>query len=67
MPGMTGNQLAVKVLEVRPDLPIIICSGYSSDLNGDQLKMAGFFAALQKPLGRNTLLVQVARALEEKG
>ena len=67
MPGMTGNQLAVKVLAVRPELPIIICSGYSSNLNGDQRKMEGVFAALQKPLSRNTLLAQVARALEEKG
>ncbi len=66
MPGMTGDHLAAKVLEVRPDLPIIICSGYSSNLNGDQIKRGGVCAVLQKPLGRNTLLVQVARALEEK-
>lgn len=67
MPGMTGDQLVAKVLGVRPDLPIITCSGYSSNLNGDQVKMAGVFAALQKPISRNTLLIQVAMALKEKG
>jgi CheY-like chemotaxis protein len=67
MPVMTGDQLAAKALAVRPDLPIIICSGYGSNLNDDQVKSAGVFALLQKPLGRNTLLIQVAKALEEKG
>ena len=67
MPEMTGDQLVAKVLEVRPNLPIITCTGYSLNLNGDRVKRAEVFAALQKPISRNTLLIQVALALEEKG
>ena len=67
MPGMTGDQLTAQVVAVRPGLPIVICSGYSSNLNSEQVPRTGVFAVLQKPLARNTLLLQVARALDEKG
>ena len=67
MPKMTGEQLATKVLTIRPDLPIILCSGYSNTTtNGEQAKITGVFTSLQKPVGRNMLLTQVAKALAEK-
>jgi FixJ family two-component response regulator len=66
MPAMTGDQLAVKVLALRPEMPIIICSGYGQILSGDQAKKVGCSAFLQKPINRNVLLTEVARALEDK-
>jgi len=33
MPGMTGDKLAQKLLAIKPDLPIIICTGYSERVN----------------------------------
>lgn len=63
MPEMTGEQLAVRALEVRPDLPIILCSGYSVILKDDY---AGRIVYLQKPVGRNALLALVAKVLAIK-
>ncbi|MBU0664753.1 MAG: response regulator [Proteobacteria bacterium] len=66
MPGMTGDQLLAKVLALRPGLPIIVCSGYSQILNGDEAKKVGGSAFLQKPINRNALLTQVAKSLEKQ-
>lgn len=33
MPGMTGMDLARRMLQLRPDLPIILCTGYSALIN----------------------------------
>jgi PAS domain S-box-containing protein len=65
MPEMTGDQLAAKALELRPDLPILICSGYNAILLPDgQTKGPGVITYLQKPVGLNALLTQVAKSLE---
>jgi PAS domain S-box-containing protein len=66
MPKMTGEQLAARVLEVRPGFPILLCSGYSSILNNEQFKEMGVCAYLQKPLTKNVLLTQAAKALNER-
>jgi signal transduction histidine kinase/CheY-like chemotaxis protein len=67
MPEMTGDQLVVKALALRPDLPIILCSGYSATLDPEQIKKAGVFACLEKPLDIHALLTQAAKALADKG
>ena len=66
MPEMTGDQLAIRALGIRPDLPVILCSGFSSNLEVDQLKKAGVAAFLEKPIDRDMLLTQVAMALKAK-
>ncbi|MDD5758182.1 MAG: ATP-binding protein, partial [Desulfobulbaceae bacterium] len=67
MPEMTGDELAAKVLEVRPDLPVVICSGYSDVDNEEREKLAGSRVYLQKPVDLNVLLSQISKALEKKG
>jgi len=49
MPGMTGMELAVKVLALRPDLPIILCTGFSSLVDEQQAKDCGVQGFLMKP------------------
>ncbi len=63
MPGMTGEQLAAKVMAIRPEMPVILCSGYIANMNKDQAKKAGIVAFLQKPLDREALLTAIAKAL----
>ena len=50
MPGMTGDQLARKVKEIRPDLPVILCSGYSVIIDSDRAGSIGIDAYMMKPL-----------------
>jgi DNA-binding NtrC family response regulator len=51
MPGMTGDTLAEKILEIRADIPIIICSGYSELISQDQATELGIREFLMKPVG----------------
>jgi PAS domain S-box-containing protein len=65
--GMTGNDLAKRVLVDRPALPVIYTSGYSADIAGRDLGEGGTGAAgyfLAKPFTRDSLLDTVRRALD---
>ena len=53
MPQMTGIELARKVLILRPDLPVILCTGYSNQANEEQAKSLGLKGLLMKPLAMN--------------
>ena len=50
MPCLNGFDMANKMLEIRPDIPIILCSGYSSILNEAQVLAAGIKALVLKPI-----------------
>lgn len=50
MPGMTGVELARELLSIRPDLPIILCSGYGDMADGDMIKEYGFRGFILKPV-----------------
>jgi CheY-like chemotaxis protein len=63
MPGMTGDELALGAKAIRPDLPIILCTGYSARLNEAVAKQVGAAALLFKPLSRDDLAEAVAQAL----
>jgi PAS domain S-box-containing protein len=63
MPEMTGEELTSRVLHVRPDMPIIICSGYTPKMVQGEVLPAGIVAYLPKPLDMNHLLGQIMQAL----
>jgi len=50
MPQMTGDELAVHLLEIRPDLPIILATGYSENMTEGKAKAIGIKAYAFKPL-----------------
>ncbi len=60
MPGMTGEELSRELLKIRPDIPIIICSGISRE------DKAGIQAYLSKPLSKEVLAGVVRKVLDEK-
>jgi len=55
MPGMTGIDLARKMLQLRPDLPIILCTGYSSRLSKEQVRAYGIKGFALKPLAKKDI------------
>ena len=66
MPHLSGDQLAREVLAVRPDLPVILMTGYT-DLSADQIRKRDKVSALvMKPLGGKNFLVQVRMLLDQK-
>jgi signal transduction histidine kinase/ActR/RegA family two-component response regulator len=67
MPKMTGKALAAKILEIEPDIPVILCSGYSDDILLDMAKEMGIEEYLIKPIGMKDLAHAVKNALQKNG
>ncbi len=63
MPGLTGADLARSVRLLRPDMPIVLATGYSESLSAEGARQLGAFALLQKPVQLTTLSRTLADAL----
>ncbi len=50
MPHMTGDVLAKKILDIRPDMPIIMCTGFSENISRERVKELGVKALVMKPM-----------------
>jgi CheY-like chemotaxis protein len=55
MPMMNGLELARQVHEIRPDLPIILATGFIEDLAPEELASAGIRRTLRKPVTKREL------------
>ncbi len=66
MPGMSGLELASKLRALRPDLPVILCSGYGDYVNGGKAAAEGPAAFLAKPVDPATLTAAIRAALDGK-
>lgn len=55
MPGLTGGELSKIVLKHRPDMPVILCTGYSEKLSPEEAKAIGIRQYLLKPVLREDL------------
>jgi len=63
MPNMTGVQLAQKLIAVRSNIPIIICSGFSEKIDAQKAKVLGISGYVMKPVVRRELAKKVREAL----
>ncbi|MBC8392573.1 MAG: response regulator, partial [Deltaproteobacteria bacterium] len=63
MPEMTGDKLAKALNTIRPNIPIIICSGFSNLISEDEAKALGIAAFSAKPLVKKELAKVVRRVL----
>lgn len=63
MPDLTGSELAMKVRATRPDLPVVICSGFSAKLTRAKAEDLGINEFLIKPISRRELGEAIRRAL----
>ncbi|HEU5081105.1 MAG TPA: ATP-binding protein [Opitutaceae bacterium] len=64
MPMMRGTELAEKILKIRPDVPILLITGYSATLSAESARNVGIREMLFKPLTLQTLSEVVHRSLE---
>jgi CheY-like chemotaxis protein len=55
MPNMTGMELAHKLMQIEPEIPIILCTGYSAQINKEKAKKMGIKAFVMKPIVMNEL------------
>jgi signal transduction histidine kinase/ActR/RegA family two-component response regulator len=66
MPGITGLNLARELLKIRPDIPVILCTGHSESVTLDKLKEAGVREFLMKPLAKKDLAEVIRRVLDKE-
>jgi YesN/AraC family two-component response regulator len=64
MPGFTGLELSEKVKEIRPDIPIILFTGYSDQVSKDAAIAAGISEYCMKPISMRGLSQVVSKVLE---
>jgi two-component system, cell cycle sensor histidine kinase and response regulator CckA len=65
MPHKTGLNLAKELLAIRPDLPIILCTGFSDQINEEVARCCGISAFLHKPVLIHELADALRKSLNE--
>jgi two-component system cell cycle sensor histidine kinase/response regulator CckA len=63
MPDLMGTELAREFRQLRPEISIILASGYSDAQLSERAQAAGVIEVLHKPLVRRDIAESVARAL----
>ena len=64
MPNMTGSQLATEIRQIKPDIKIIIITGYSDSINAEKVKELGFNGFIIKPLILRDLCTTIRNVIE---
>jgi len=66
MPHMTGVELARKLLKIRPDIPVIICTGFSELITPDLISSVGIQKYLMKPVKTRDLITAIRDLLPQR-
>lgn len=65
MPGMSGDAMAMEMMSVRPDIPVIICTGFHAGLSEEIANQNGFKRFLLKPVDFNSLALEIRQVLDD--
>jgi CheY-like chemotaxis protein len=65
MPGITGFDMARRMLQIRPNLPIILCTGYSSRISEEKAQSYGIKGFVLKPIIRKEIAELIRKVLDE--
>ncbi len=63
MPSMTGLELAQGILSLRPDMPILLCSGYSEKISQRKMELIGIRGFVMKPFVLIEMAEKIRKAL----
>ena len=65
MPRMTGLELTKEILAIRPDIPIVLCTGFSETVDEEEALTAGVCNYVMKPVLPKDLMRIIRHALDE--
>jgi CheY-like chemotaxis protein len=63
MPVLTGVEMSRAILAIRPDLPIVLITGYSEQINHENAESFGLSGFFQKPINEELLLSRISELL----
>jgi two-component system, cell cycle sensor histidine kinase and response regulator CckA len=64
MPIMTGAELACELMRIRPDIPVILCTGFSNKISETMSAQLGIRAFAYKPFVRKDMALTLRRVLD---
>ncbi len=66
MPNLAGDKLAKEIVQIRPNIPIILCTGYSEKIDDKKAKSIGFKALVLKPIVKSVFAKTIRKVLDTK-
>jgi CheY-like chemotaxis protein len=63
MPDLTGDRLTVKLLEIKPEIPVIICTGYSENISPEKAEELGAKSLMVKPVTLKEITEKLGKIL----
>ena len=64
MPNMTGKDLAKELMSIRPDIPVILCTGFSEQIGERRAKAMGISAFVMKPIFIDEMTNTIRKVLD---
>jgi len=65
MPNMTGDELARELIRIKPEIPVILCTGYSARINPQQAAAMGIRAFVSKPVLRKDIAKTIRTVIDD--
>jgi len=65
MPNITGTELAQKLMGIRPDIPIILCTGFSEVITEEKAKAIGIRKYVMKPVVKREMAIAIRQILDQ--
>lgn len=66
MPNITGEKLAIELMNIRPDIPVILCSGFNYNIDEKKAMALGIRAFISKPVLKKELAETIRNVLDGK-
>ncbi|MBN1602466.1 MAG: response regulator [Chitinispirillaceae bacterium] len=66
MPGLTGKDLIAQLQSLRPDIPILLCTGYNEIIDATIARKIGVAAYMQKPLSVHEIATKIHEIIENR-
>ena len=64
MPNMPGDKLSIELTKIRPDIPILLCTGFSETMSEEKTASVGIKGFLLKPIVMKDLAQKIHEVLE---
>jgi PAS domain S-box-containing protein len=65
MPNMTGDKMAIEMINIRSDIPVVLCTGYSKNISEETAAEIGIKALVFKPIAKAELAKTIRNMLDE--
>jgi len=65
MPNMSGDKLSAELTKIRPDIPVLLCTGFSETMSGEKAISLGINGFLLKPIVMKDLAHKIREVLDE--